>query len=47
LVAEDIVVVVEKWDERFDSRVDATVIREVGMKWDRARKLFAADGGAV
>jgi len=38
---------VEKWDVRFDSREDATVVLEVGVKWDRATKLCPADGGVV
>jgi hypothetical protein len=29
---------VEKWEERFDRRVDATTVLE-GLKWDRDRKV--------
>jgi hypothetical protein len=42
-----VVVVVEKWDVRFDNREDARVTRDVGVKWARGMKLFPADGGAV
>jgi hypothetical protein len=38
---------VEKWDVMFASREDATVVFDVGVKWDRATKLFPADGGVV
>jgi hypothetical protein len=38
---------VEKWDVRLDSREDATVILEAGVKWDRAAKLCVAVGGVV
>jgi hypothetical protein len=38
---------VEKWDVKLDSREDATVVLEVGVKWDRAAKLYFAVGGVV
>jgi hypothetical protein len=38
---------VEKWDVRFDSREDATVILEVGVKWERVANFCPADGGVV
>ena len=30
---------VEKWDERFDRRAEASVTLAVAWKWDRGRKL--------
>jgi hypothetical protein len=37
---------VEKWDERFDKRADATVVWE-GRKCDRSREVCPADGGVM
>lgn len=38
---------VEKWDVRLESREDATVILEAGVKWVRATKLYPVDSGVV
>jgi hypothetical protein len=38
---------VEKWDVMLDSREEARVVLEVGVKWDRAMKLCPAGGGVV
>jgi hypothetical protein len=36
---------VEKWEERFDKRAEASVTLQVAWKWDRGKKF--AEGGAL